>query len=96
MYVAVSLLACLYDCVFFLFQVQPTYTFRVSFDMKTRELLNIALTKLAVTFELDQPAENFVLKVGERNTCSTLAIYHTNDGSMYEGCGVETCANEFK
>ncbi|MPC56836.1 Phosphatidylinositol 4,5-bisphosphate 3-kinase catalytic subunit delta isoform [Portunus trituberculatus] len=45
---------------------QPTYTFRVSFDMRTRELLDLALAKLSVTFVMDQPAENYVLKTPGR------------------------------
>lgn len=61
--------ACLFDSTFHFFQGQPTYTFRVSFDMRTRELLDLALAKLSVTFVMDQPAENYVLKVSGTNTC---------------------------
>lgn len=51
------------DIVVCAFQVQPTYTFRVSPDSLTKDFLDMAIAKLAQRFVLDEPPESYVLKV---------------------------------
>lgn len=47
-------------------KVHSSSTFRVPFDMRTSQLLSMALTKHTVTFGLDQPADSYVLKTPGR------------------------------
>ncbi|XP_042215110.1 phosphatidylinositol 4,5-bisphosphate 3-kinase catalytic subunit delta isoform-like isoform X2 [Homarus americanus] len=47
-------------------EVQRTFTFRVLPSVKTREFLNLALAKLSITFVMEEPPENYVLKTPGR------------------------------